>query len=52
MAKDLEIAKDIVFTGYIIGDEVAPLFKQADFFIMPSLYEGFGFPPLEALAHG
>jgi glycosyltransferase involved in cell wall biosynthesis len=52
MAKDLGIAKDIVFTGYIIGDELVPLFKQADFFIMPSLYEGFGTTILEAFAVG
>jgi glycosyltransferase involved in cell wall biosynthesis len=52
MAKDLGIAKDIVFTGYIIGDELVPLFKQADFFVMPSLYEGFGTTILEAFAVG
>lgn len=50
IAKDLGIAKDVVFTGYIIGDELVPLFKNADFFVMPSLYEGFGTTVLEALA--
>ncbi len=52
MAKDLGIAKDVVFTGYIIGDELVPLFKNADFFVMPSLYEGFGTTVLEAFATG
>jgi len=52
MAKDLGIAKDVVFTGYIIGDEMVPLFKNADFFVMPSLYEGFGTTVLEAFATG
>lgn len=52
MAKDLGIGKDVVFTGYIIGDEMVPLFKNADFFVMPSLYEGFGTTVLEAFATG
>ncbi|HAV11607.1 MAG TPA: hypothetical protein DCX32_03635 [Candidatus Moranbacteria bacterium] len=48
--KDLGLSKDIVFTGYIIGDELVPLFKNSEFFIMPSLYEGFGMTVLEAFA--
>lgn len=52
IAKDLGIGKDIVFTGYIIGDELVPLFKNSQFFIMPSLYEGFGMTVLEAFATG
>lgn len=50
MAKDMGIGKDVVFTGYIIGDEIMPLFRHADFFVMPSLYEGFGTTVLEAFA--
>lgn len=52
LAKDLGIEKDIIFTGYIIGDDLTPLFAQADFFVMPSLYEGFGTTVLEAFATG
>lgn len=52
IAKDLRIAKDIVFTGYVSGDEILPLFKGAEFFTMPSLYEGFGTTILEAFAAG
>lgn len=52
IAKDLGIAKDVIFTGYVIGDELVPLFKNADFFVMPSLYEGFGMTILEAFATG
>jgi len=48
--KDLGLSKDVVFTGYIIGDELVPLFKNCEFFIMPSLYEGFGMTVLEAFA--
>lgn len=50
--KDLELTKDVVFTGYVIGDELCPLFKGAEFFILPSLYEGFGTTVLEAFATG
>jgi glycosyltransferase involved in cell wall biosynthesis len=52
LAKDLGIEKEVIFTGYIVGDNLAPLFAQADFFVMPSLYEGFGTTVLEALATG
>ncbi|KKP97800.1 MAG: Glycosyltransferase [Candidatus Moranbacteria bacterium GW2011_GWE1_36_7] len=48
--KDLGLSKDVVFTGYVIGDELVPLFKGAEFFVMPSLYEGFGMTVLEAFA--
>ncbi|KKQ53472.1 MAG: Glycosyltransferase [Parcubacteria group bacterium GW2011_GWD2_38_11] len=48
--KDLNLTKDVVFTGYVIGDELVPLFRNAEFFVMPSLYEGFGMTVLEAFA--
>lgn len=50
IAKDLNIKKDVVFSGYLIGDELLPVFKKAEFFILPSLYEGFGMTVLEAFA--
>ena len=50
MIKDLGLVKDVIFTGYVVGDELVPLFKNAEFFIMPSLYEGFGMTVLEAFA--
>src|SRR5665647_2941569 len=52
IAKDLGLAKDIIFTGYVMGDDLVPLFHNADFFVMPSLYEGFGTTVLEAFATG
>lgn len=52
MIKDLGLVKDVVFTGYVIGDELVPLFRGAEFFVMPSLYEGFGMTALEAFATG
>ena len=50
--KDLGINKDVIFTGYLVGDELTPLFKNSEFFVMPSLYEGFGMTVLEAFATG
>lgn len=50
IAKDMGISNDVIFTGYVVGDDLVPLFKSAEFFIMPSLYEGFGMTVLEAFA--
>ena len=38
---------------HVYGDDqrLAQLYQHADFFIYPSLYEGFGLPPLEAMAN-
>ncbi len=44
--------KNIRFTGYIKDEELKVLIKKAKFLIQPSLYEGFGLPPLEALVLG
>lgn len=39
-------------TGYVSSGEVLPLLSHADLFVMPSLYEGFGLPVLEAQVAG
>jgi len=44
-------AQDIILAGYV-GKEKEQLYAGADGFVFPSLYEGFGFPILEAAAHG
>jgi len=46
------LKKRVHFTGYISDDELATLYKKARLFIFPSLYEGFGLPPIEAMAAG
>jgi glycosyltransferase involved in cell wall biosynthesis len=46
------LERDIVFTGYVPGDELAALYAGAALFAYPALYEGFGLPPLEAMACG
>jgi glycosyltransferase involved in cell wall biosynthesis len=43
---------NITFAGYVPDSEVLSLYAQADVFVYPSLYEGFGLPVLEAMASG
>lgn len=42
----------IIITGYIEDEELAQLYTGASMFVYPSLYEGFGLPPLEAMQCG
>ncbi len=43
---------DLVFTGRVSDEELVALYNGADLFVYPSFYEGFGLPPLEAMACG
>lgn len=47
-----DFLKYVHFTGFIDDDDLASVYKLAKVFVFPSLYEGFGIPPLEALACG
>ena len=49
---ELNIAGDVVFTDYVADEDLPAYYSGAECFILPSLYEGFGFPPLEAMACG
>jgi glycosyltransferase involved in cell wall biosynthesis len=42
----------IVHLDYVAARQLATVYKNAEVFVFPSLYEGFGFPLLEAMAHG
>jgi glycosyltransferase involved in cell wall biosynthesis len=42
----------VLFTNFITEAELDTLFHEADFFVYPSLYEGFGIPVLEAMKAG
>ena len=42
----------MVFTGHVAEDDLAALYSGARVFVYPSLYEGFGLPPLEAMQCG
>lgn len=50
--RELGLEDEVVFTSYIPYDELPLWYNCADIFIYPSLYEGFGLPPLEAMACG
>ncbi|PNX48592.1 MAG: hypothetical protein BV457_01160 [Thermoplasmata archaeon M9B1D] len=42
----------VFIQGYISDKQLIEIYKSADLFVFPSLYEGFGLPPLEAMACG
>ncbi len=42
----------VVFLGFVEDRDLPALYARADFFVYPSLYEGFGMPILEAMASG
>jgi len=46
------IKSDVIITGYVSDDDLRQLYVNASIFVFPSLYEGFGFPILEAFASG
>ena len=51
-AEAAQFADDILFTGYLSSGEKNTLYQNADVMVFPSLYEGFGMPPLEAMLFG
>lgn len=46
------IKDKIIFTGFISDEDLPCIYGYADVFVFTSMYEGFGIPPLEALACG
>jgi glycosyltransferase involved in cell wall biosynthesis len=50
--EDLRARGRVTFTGYIRDDELLGLLQNATAFVYPSVYEGFGLPPIEAMAAG
>ena len=49
---ELGLAADVVLAGRVPDEYLPGLYAQASLLVMPSLYEGFGFPVLEAMAAG
>lgn len=47
--KSLHLESQILFTGYVPDEDLPFLYNGASVFVFPSLYEGFGIPPLEAM---
>jgi glycosyltransferase involved in cell wall biosynthesis len=51
-ARQSPFAKDIRLLGFVANDDLPDLYRAAEAFVYPSLYEGFGMPPIEAMACG
>lgn len=49
---DFEKLDNVIYTGYIKDSEIKSLMKKCKAFLYPSIYEGFGLPPLEAMSQG
>lgn len=49
---EITLPANIVFTGYLTDGQIRSLMNKCKCFVLPSTYEGFGIPPLEALAEG
>ncbi|PSB35123.1 glycosyltransferase family 4 protein [Chlorogloea sp. CCALA 695] len=50
--KNSQLKSRIIFTGYIPDNDLSAIYSGAIAFVYPSLYEGFGLPPLEAMQCG
>jgi len=50
--KALGLSQRVHFTDYVADEDLPGLYNLADLFVYPSRYEGFGLPPLEAIACG
>jgi glycosyltransferase involved in cell wall biosynthesis len=51
-ARDLSNAPNIKEAGYVSDEKLKALYQHAACFLYPSIYEGFGIPPLEAMRNG
>lgn len=52
LIKELKLGDAVYVTGHIKDKDLGELYRHAAMFIFPSLFEGFGMPPLEALGFG
>lgn len=50
--RDLGIEDQVIFTGFVSDDDLVKLYNMCELFIFPSISEGFGIPPLEAMSCG
>lgn len=49
---NIDVPPNVIFVGHVTDEELIALYKHAKVFIYPSIYEGFGIPPLEAMVNG
>ena len=52
LVKELGVENRVIFTGFVPTEDLPALIKSSRAFVLPSLYEGFGMPPVEAQAVG
>lgn len=52
LCRGLDLEEYVCFPGFVPMEDIAMFYAGADLFVYPSLYEGFGLPPLEAMACG
>ena len=52
LVESLNLKEDVVFPGFVNSEDLPLFYNGADLFVYPSLYEGFGLPPIEAMACG
>src|SRR3990167_5002578 len=52
LINELNLNEKIIFTGFVEDEDLPAIYQGATVFVYPSLYEGFGLPPLEAIASG
>jgi len=52
LVEELKLIEDVLFLGRVPVEDLPPLYTAATLFAYPSTYEGFGLPPLEAMACG
>ena len=50
--QNYNLTDKIIFTGFVPNEDLAYIYNKASVFVFPSLFEGFGLPPLEAMACG
>ncbi|NMB23918.1 MAG: glycosyltransferase family 4 protein [Firmicutes bacterium] len=52
LCRALSIEEKVIFPGFVPMEDLVIFYQGAELFVYPSLYEGFGLPPLEAMALG
>ncbi|MBU0661488.1 glycosyltransferase family 4 protein [Patescibacteria group bacterium] len=51
-SKEMRACTQVIYTDFVPDDQLKVLYETASLFVTPSLYEGFGLPPLEAMKYG
>lgn len=49
---NLNLKDKVILPGFVLDEDLPYIYNKASIFVYPSLYEGFGLPPLEAMASG